>query len=70
MRRIATGRVVKRQVSNLALEKYRETVNSCKKLIHPDGNHLPDEDTFLPDDFTERGTEDNIDANVRALMQR
>lgn len=70
MKRVASGRVVKRQVGGLALGGHRKGPNLSKKLTHLDGKHLPGEDTFLPDDSTEQGTEDNIDPKVKALMQR
>ena len=70
MKRIASGRVVKRQVRGLTLGSCRKGAHSWKKLTHPDGKHLPDEDAFLPDDSTEHDLEDNIDSKVKALMQR
>jgi hypothetical protein len=70
MKRIASGRVVKRQVRSLALEDYRKDPNLWKKLTHPDGKHVPNEDAFLPDDSTDQGLEDNVDPRVKALMQR
>jgi chromosome transmission fidelity protein 1 len=70
MKRIASGRVAKRQVRSPALKSYRKVPDLRKKLTHPGGNHLPDEDTFLPDDFTDHGFEDNVDPKVKALMQR
>lgn len=70
MKRIASGRVAKRQVRSLALKSYRKVPDLRKKLSHSHGNHLPDEDTFLPDDSTDQGFEDNVDPKVKALMQR
>lgn len=70
MKRIASGRVVKRQVRSLAPENYHNHPNLRKKLAYPDGEHPSDENVFLPEDSTEQGFEDNIDPKVKVLMQR
>lgn len=68
MKRIASGRVVKRQVRGLALGIYHKKPNLWKKLTPQVGKNPPDEDVFLPDDSTECG--DNIDPKIKALMRR
>jgi len=70
MKRVASSRVVKRQVRELVPESYGKDPNPWKKLTHPVGKNLPDEDVFLPDDSTEQEFEDNINPKVKALMQR
>ena len=70
MKRFASGRVVKRQVRELAPEGYLNDLNFWKKLTHSIGTNPSDEDAFLPDDSTEQEFGDNIDPKVRALMQR
>ena len=70
MKRVASGRVVKRQVRGLVPESYGKDPNLWKKLTHPVGKNLPDEDAFLPDDSTEQEFEDNVNPKVKALMQR
>jgi len=70
MKRIARGRVVKRQVHGVILKRCRKGTNSSQKFAHPDRKDSPDEDAFLPDDSTEQVFEDNVDPKVKALMQR
>ena len=71
MKRIANGRVVKRQVCGLAPDRCRKNPYLSKKLTHPDGKYPPDEDAFLPEDSTEQVSDsENIDPKVKALMQR
>jgi chromosome transmission fidelity protein 1 len=70
MKRIASGRVVKRQVGGLVFENSYKDLNLLKKLTHPNAIHLPDEDLFLPDDLTAQESGDNIGPRVKALMQR
>lgn len=70
MKRIANGRVVKRQVRGLALEEPRKNLNLQKKLTHSGGERLQDDDVFLPDNSTEQESDsDNIDPKVKALMK-
>ena len=70
MKRIASGRVVKRQVGGLVFENSSKDLNLPKKLTHPNTIHLQDEDLFLPDDLTAQESGSNIGPRVKALMRR